>query len=98
MDTLIGTKYFTYLDLRSGHWQMSEKDKQKTTSSIGHKGFYKCKRIEFGLINSSVMFQSLVERCMDDLNLRECLIFVDDILIFSESFKEHLEEDEVMAM
>ena len=35
MDTLIGTKYFIYLDLRSGHWQMSEKDKGKTTSSIG---------------------------------------------------------------
>ena len=33
---------------------------------------------------------------MGDLNLKECLIFLDDILIFSESFKEHIERLEAL--
>ena len=45
----------------------------------------------FGLTNAPATFQRLMERCMRDLNLKECLIFLDDILIFSESFKEHIE-------
>ena len=31
-----------------------------------------------------------MERCLGDLNLKECLIFLDDILIFSETFEDHL--------
>ena len=44
----------------------------------------------FGLTNAPATFQRLMERCMGELNLKECLIFLDDILIFSESFDEHL--------
>ena len=93
MDTLIGAKYFSKLDLRSGYWQveMSEKDKEKTAVSVGNLGFYECNRMAFGFTKAPATFQRLMERCMGDLNLRESLIFLDDILIFSESFKEHLE-------
>ena len=44
----------------------------------------------FGLTNAPATFQRLMERCMGELNLKECLIFLDDILIFSETFEEHL--------
>ena len=98
MDTLIGAKYFSKLDLRSGYWQveMSEKGKEKTAFSIGNVGFYECNRMVFGLTNAPATFQRLMERCMGDLNLKECLIFLDDILIFSESFKEHIERLETV--
>ena len=92
IDTLIGAKYFSKLDLRSGYWQveMSEKDKEKTAFTVGNLGFYECNRMAFGLTNAPATFQRLMERCMGELNLKECLIFLDDILIFSESFDEHL--------
>ena len=45
----------------------------------------------FGLTNAPATFQRLMERTMGDLNLRECLIFLDDILIFSQNFEDHLE-------
>ena len=98
IDTLIGAKYFSKLDLRSGYWQveMSEKDKEKTAFSVGNLGFYECNRMAFGLTNAPATFQRLMERCMGDLNLKECLIFLDDILIFSESFMEHLERLEAV--
>ena len=92
MDTLIGAKYFSKLDLRSGYWQveMEEQDKHKTAFSIGSLGFFECNRMAFGLTNAPATFQRLMERCMGELNLKECLIFLDDILIFSVTFEEHI--------
>ncbi len=92
LDTLVGSKYFSKLDLRSGYWQveMSEEDKAKTAFSVGGLGFYECNRMAFGLTNAPATFQRLMETCMGELNLRECLVFIDDILIFSKTFEEHL--------
>ena len=45
----------------------------------------------FGLTNAPATFQRLMERCMGEMNLKECLIFLDDILVFSQNFEEHLE-------
>ena len=92
IDTLIGAKYFSKLDLRSGYWQMEmkEEDKEKTAFSVGNLGFFECNRMAFGLTNAPATFQRLMERCMGELNLRECLIFLDDILIFSNTFEEHI--------
>lgn len=79
--------------MRSGYWQVEirEEDKHKTAFTVGNLGFYECNRMAFGLTNAPATFQRLMERTMGDLNLRECLIFLDDILIFSENFEDHLE-------
>ena len=98
IDTLIGAKYFTKLDLRSGYWQVEveESDKHKTAFTIGNLGFYECNRMAFGLTNAPATFQRLMERCMGEMNLKECLIFLDDILVFSSTFEEHLERLEAV--
>ena len=98
IDTLIGAKYFTKLDLRSGYWQveMEEADKAKTAFSVGNLGFYECNRMAFGLTNAPATFQRLMECCMGEMNLKECLIFLDDILVFSKNFEEHLERLEAV--
>ncbi len=92
IDTLVGSRFFSKLDLRSGYWQveMAEEDKAKTAFSVGSLGFYECNRMAFGLTNAPATFQRLMETCMGELNLRECLIFIDDILIFSKTFDEHI--------
>ena len=91
-DTLISSKYFSKLDLRRGYWQVEidEADKYKTAFTVGNMGFFECNRMAFGLTNDPATFQRLMERCMGEMNLKECLIFLDDILIFSETFEEHI--------
>ena len=93
LHSLAGSKYFTTLDLKSGYWQVElrECDKAKTAFRVGSLGFFECNRMPFGLCNAPATFQRLMERCMGDLNLRDCLIYLDDIIIFSSTFEEHLQ-------
>ncbi|MCW4346603.1 MAG: pol polyprotein, partial [Candidatus Thiodiazotropha endolucinida] len=95
---LAGAKYFSKLDLKCGYWQVElrELDKAKTAFQAGPLGFFECNRMPFGLCNAPATFQRLMERCMGDLNLQDCLIYLDDIIIFSKTFEEHLEKLEAV--
>ena len=44
----------------------------------------------FGLCNALAMFQWLMQNCLGKLNLIYCLIYLDDIIIFSQTAEEHL--------
>ena len=93
IDVLSGAKYFSKLDLRSAYWQVEieEEDKPKTAFSVGNLGFFEANRLSYGMCNAPAVFQRLMERCMGDLHLKDCLVFIDDILIFSQTFEEHLD-------
>ena len=84
---------FSKLDLKSGYWQVEvdEADKHKTAFQVGNLGFYECNSMPFGLCNAPATFQRLMEHCMGTFNLNDCLIYLDDIIIFSSSFEQHLE-------
>ena len=93
IDRLVGSNFFTKLDLTSSYWQVEieEKDKEKTAFSVSGVGHYECNRMGFGLTNAPATFQRIMERCMGELNLRDCLVFLDDILVFSQTFDEHID-------
>ena len=93
LDSLHGSKYFSCLDLKAGYWQvaMHEDDKALTAFSCGPLGFYEFNVMPFGLSNSPATFQRLMEQCLGDLHLKKCLIFLDDIIVFSSTLEEHLE-------
>lgn len=42
-----------------------------------------------GITNAPSTFQRLMEKCMGDINLKEVLIFLDDLIVFSNSLEEH---------
>ena len=70
---------------------MDEESKKYTAFTIRLLGFYECDRMPFGLCNAPAMFQWLMEMCLNDLNLKWCLIYLDDIVIFSKTQEEHIE-------
>ena len=57
---------------------------------MGGLGFCELNRMPFGFCNAPATFQRLMKQCMGGLNLRDCLIYLDDIVIFSLTFHEHL--------
>ena len=92
LDSLQGSQWLSSLNLKSGYWQveMDEESKPLTTFTVGPLGFYECERMPFGLTNVPTMFQRLMENCLGDINLHWCIIYLDDIVIFSKDLASHL--------
>ena len=70
---------------------MDKESKPLTTFTLGQLGFYKCERMPFRLNNAPATFQRLMETCPGDLNLQLCIIYLDDIVIFSKDPVSHLQ-------
>lgn len=87
---LNGSKWFTVLDLKSGYYQIevAEEDKPKT-AFVCPLGFWEFNRMPQGVTNAPSTFQRLMEKCMGDINLKEVLVFLDDLIVFSASLEEH---------
>ena len=69
---------------------MDEALKQYTTFTVGNLGFFECNRMPFGLCNALATFQQLMQNCMGELNFIYCLIYLDDLIVFSQTAEEHL--------
>ena len=93
LDSLIGGAYFSTFDLTSGFWQvpMAEESKQFTAFTLGSMGLFECDRMPFGLYNAPVTFQRLMQNCLGELNLMYCLIYLDDVIVYSKTPEEHLQ-------
>ena len=93
LDSLRGAKYFSRLDLKSGYHQISIKEEHKpyTAFTVGPLGFWEHNRLAFGLCNSPGTFRRVMEDFFSDLNIRIMYIYMDDIIIFSETEEDHLE-------
>ena len=86
-----GAKYFSSLDLESGYWQLPVHPKSRPyTAFVTHDGLYQCKRMSFGLVNAPSVFTRLMTRVLQGLNWEICLVYIDDVIIFSSTFEEHL--------
>ena len=99
LESLVSAGYFSCLDLKSRFWQikMNESSKQYTMFTIGNLGFFKCDCMPFGLCNAPATFQWLMQDCLGELNLIYCLIYLDDIVIFLHTAKEHLHHLHVVS-
>jgi hypothetical protein len=85
-------KWFTTMDLASGYWQiaMEEEDKVKTAFTCPF-GLYEFNRMPFGLKNAPPTFQRLMNDILKEFLDEFVVVYIDDILIYSENFEEHIE-------
>ena len=93
IESLVGAGYFSCLDLKVRFWQiaMDEASKQYTAFMVGNLGFFECEQMPFGLCNAPTTFQRLMQNCLGKLNLTCCLIYLDDMIVFSKTKEEHLQ-------
>ena len=78
---------FATLDLASGYWQVELEDSAKGKTAFStHRGHFEFNVMPFGLTNAPATLQ----RLLAGLTPNECLIYLDDIIVFGKSFEEHL--------
>jgi len=92
LDTFAGASWFTTLDMRSSFHQveLEEKDRDKT-AFICREGAFRFVTTPFGLCNAGATFQRLMDIVMSGLNFEACLVYLDDVIIFSSTVSQHLE-------
>lgn len=92
-DSLHGAQFFSTVDMKSGYHQIKveETHKERTAFTVGSLGFFEYNKMPFGLTNSPATYQRVMQDILGDLNMKICLIYLDDLIIFSETFEQHLE-------
>jgi len=90
-DQLQGKSVFSTLDLKSGFFQipLSEEDSEKT-AFVCHCGLFEFTRMPMGLCNSPSIFQRTMEKVLQGYIGVICMIYMDDIVIFSNNKEEHV--------
>ena len=88
---LAGSCWFSTLDLVSGYWQveLAEQDREKTAFCVPD-GLFEFKVLPFGLNNAPATFQRLMDLLLSGLKWNTCLVYLDDVIIYGRTFKEHL--------
>ena len=83
------------MDMASGYWQIEieERDKEKT-SFICHMGLFEFNKMPFGLTNAPATFQRMMDEVLADLkgDALAAKPYLDDIIIASTTFEQHLED------
>ena len=92
LDALHGARWFSTLDLKSGYWQVPimERDKEKTAFRTSSGQLCESNQVPFGLCNAPATFSCLMDRVLSGLHWEPCLFYLDDIIVFSSTWEEHL--------
>ena len=93
LDRLSKAKVFTVLDFASGFWQIpiNEEDKEKF-SFITSFGTYHFNFMPFGFINAPSIFQRAISETLDPLLYICCLVYIDDVVVFSNDIESHYKD------
>lgn len=90
LDKLGKSNYFTTLDLASGYHQIEISDTEKTAFST-QNGHYEFLRMPFGLKTAPATFQRTMDNVLRGLQGIHCMVYLDDILIYSSGILEHIQ-------
>ena len=91
LDTLGKAKFFSKLDLKSGYRQiaMEPSDRHKTAFTT-RQGLFEFTVMPFGLTTAPATFQRLMDSLLGDMLWKTVMAYLDDIIVFTETWEEHL--------
>ena len=98
LDCLGGKIYYSVLDMKSGYCQVEieETHKERTAITVGPLGLFEYNIMPFRLSNVPATYQRLMVDCLGDLHLKICLVYIDDLIVFSKNFEEHIQRLELV--
>ena len=95
INRLTNKKWFSKFDCKSGYWQIKlTKESRALTAFSVPQGHYEWIVLPFGLRNAPQIFQRRMDKIFRNLN-EFCLVYVDDILIFSDNLTDHIKHLEI---
>ena len=97
VDKMEGSEFWTTLDAASAYWSMplDEQDREKTAFAVP-RGKYEFNVTPYGLTNAGASYQRLMDVCLSGLPTNRILAYMDDIVIFSRSFEQHMTDVEAV--
>ena len=92
LEALDNARLFSALDLHHGYFQVAmDPESIPATAFRVPWGLFEFLRLPQGLKNSPSTFQRIIEHILGDLNFTSLLLYLDDILIFSDTMDQHIE-------
>ena len=87
LNALAGSPWFSTLDLRSGYYNIPIADSDRDKSAYANRsGCYRFTVMPFGLTCAPNVFQRLMDFVLCGLSYITCLVYLDDIIVFSGTF------------
>lgn len=90
LDRTAGCKIFSVIDLKNAFnlVRIAEGDEWKTAFRT-HMGLFEMTVMPFGLTNAPANFQFFIQRVLSDLIDIKCVVYLDDILVYSKTQEDH---------
>ena len=90
LEILGGEGLYTVVDLESGYFQLPlDKESQKYTAFSDGEKHYEFTRLPMGILPAVQVFQRAITAILSGLTFSMCLVYLDDIIIFSKNEEEH---------
>ncbi|KAE8266963.1 hypothetical protein A4X09_0g5384 [Tilletia walkeri] len=98
-DQLGGSRFFTVVDANKGYYQfLLDQESRDLTGFITFRGLRRYRRLPFGLKQAPSWFQRAMDRILGSARWVFALAYLDDVVIYSRTFSEHLEHlDTILA-
>ena len=91
-DQLHGSRVYSKIDLRSGYHQLRvQKNNVSKTAFRTRYGHYELLVMPFGLTNAPAAFMDLINRVFSPYLDKFVIVFIDDIVVYSDNPEEHAE-------
>ncbi|KAH9081378.1 hypothetical protein LEN26_021318 [Aphanomyces euteiches] len=91
LDVLGKSKYFSTMDVASGYWNVRmEEESIPKTAFVCKFGLFEWLVMPYGLCNAVPQFERLMEDVLRDQLWMSCLVYLDDVIVFSPDFATHI--------